>query len=84
MRCRWGGPGDDIVGARLDCGIEHRVLVGDLAIEDDQADPVEQERHGAGFRERPAGLGEIGATMVTANVGEFRRVRGLAVENWLV
>ncbi len=50
MRCRWGGPGDDIVGARLDRGLEHRVLVGDLAIDDDQADPVEQERHGAGFR----------------------------------
>ena len=25
----------------------------------------------------------LGATVVTANVGEFRRVRGLAVENWL-
>ena len=25
----------------------------------------------------------LGATMVTAKVGEFRRVRGLKVENWL-
>jgi tRNA(fMet)-specific endonuclease VapC len=25
----------------------------------------------------------LAATMVTANVGEFRRVRGLNVENWL-
>lgn len=25
----------------------------------------------------------LGATLVTANVGEFRRIRGLAVENWL-
>lgn len=25
----------------------------------------------------------LGATVVTANVGEFRRVRGLLVENWL-
>lgn len=25
----------------------------------------------------------LGATVVTANVGEFRRVRGLNVENWL-
>ncbi|MGA7809689.1 type II toxin-antitoxin system VapC family toxin [Bradyrhizobium sp.] len=25
-----------------------------------------------------------GATIVTANVGEFKRVRGLKVENWLV
>ena len=25
----------------------------------------------------------LGATMVTANIGEFRRVRGLNVENWL-
>jgi len=25
----------------------------------------------------------IGATLVTANVGEFKRVRGLKVENWL-
>lgn len=25
----------------------------------------------------------LGATVVTANVGEFRRVRGLKVENWL-
>ena len=26
----------------------------------------------------------LGATVVTANVGEFRRIRGLSVENWLV
>jgi tRNA(fMet)-specific endonuclease VapC len=26
----------------------------------------------------------LGATVVTANVGEFRRIRGLNVENWLV
>jgi tRNA(fMet)-specific endonuclease VapC len=26
----------------------------------------------------------LGATVVTANVGEFQRVRGLKVENWLV
>ena len=26
----------------------------------------------------------VGATLVTANEGEFRRIRGLAVENWLV
>jgi tRNA(fMet)-specific endonuclease VapC len=25
----------------------------------------------------------LGATMVTANVGEFQRVRGLSVENWI-
>ncbi|RDE04263.1 type II toxin-antitoxin system VapC family toxin [Sphingomonas aracearum] len=25
----------------------------------------------------------VGATLVTANEGEFRRIRGLAVENWL-
>ena len=25
----------------------------------------------------------VGATLVTANVGEFERVRGLRVENWL-
>ena len=25
----------------------------------------------------------LGATVVTANVGEFRRIRGLRVENWL-
>jgi tRNA(fMet)-specific endonuclease VapC len=25
----------------------------------------------------------IGATIVTANAGEFKRVRGLKVENWL-
>lgn len=25
----------------------------------------------------------LGATMVTANVGEFQRIRGLNVENWL-
>ena len=25
----------------------------------------------------------LGATVVTANLGEFRRVRGLQVENWL-
>ena len=25
----------------------------------------------------------MGATLVTANVGEFERVRGLRVENWL-
>jgi tRNA(fMet)-specific endonuclease VapC len=25
----------------------------------------------------------VGATIVTANVGEFKRVRGLNVENWL-
>lgn len=25
----------------------------------------------------------LGATLVTANVGEFRRVQGLLVENWL-
>lgn len=25
----------------------------------------------------------LGATLVTANVGEYRRVRGLTVENWL-
>jgi tRNA(fMet)-specific endonuclease VapC len=25
----------------------------------------------------------VGATLVTHNTGEFRRVRGLAVENWL-
>lgn len=25
----------------------------------------------------------LGATLVTANIGEFRRVRGLPVENWL-
>ena len=29
-------------------------------------------------------LFEAGATLVTANVDEFARVRGLAVENWLV
>jgi len=26
----------------------------------------------------------LGATVVTVNVGEFRRIRGLNVENWLV
>jgi len=26
----------------------------------------------------------LGATVITANVGEFRRVRGLTVENWMV
>jgi tRNA(fMet)-specific endonuclease VapC len=26
----------------------------------------------------------LGATVVTANVGEFQRIRGLKVENWLV
>ena len=26
---------------------------------------------------------KLGATVVTANVGEFRRIRGLNVENWL-
>jgi tRNA(fMet)-specific endonuclease VapC len=26
----------------------------------------------------------VGATLVTANEGEFRRIRGLEVENWLV
>jgi tRNA(fMet)-specific endonuclease VapC len=26
----------------------------------------------------------LGSTVVTANVGEFRRVDGLSVENWLV
>jgi tRNA(fMet)-specific endonuclease VapC len=26
----------------------------------------------------------LGATLVTANVGEFTRIRGLRVENWLV
>ena len=26
----------------------------------------------------------IAATIVTANEGEFKRIRGLAVENWLV
>ncbi len=26
----------------------------------------------------------LGATLVTANVGEFRRIRGLIVENWLM
>jgi len=26
----------------------------------------------------------VGATIVTANTGEFKRVRGLKVENWLV
>lgn len=26
----------------------------------------------------------VGATLVTANEGEFRRIRGLNVENWLV
>jgi predicted nucleic acid-binding protein len=25
----------------------------------------------------------LGATIVTANVAEFRRVRGLTVENWI-
>ena len=25
----------------------------------------------------------IGATIVTANVDEFKRIRGLSVENWL-
>jgi len=25
----------------------------------------------------------IGATIVTANAGEFKRIRGLKVENWL-
>jgi tRNA(fMet)-specific endonuclease VapC len=25
----------------------------------------------------------VGATLVTANVGEFRRIRGLNVENWI-
>jgi len=25
----------------------------------------------------------IGATIVTANAGEFKRIRGLNVENWL-
>lgn len=25
----------------------------------------------------------LGATLVTANIGEFGRIRGLAVENWL-
>jgi tRNA(fMet)-specific endonuclease VapC len=28
-------------------------------------------------------LGEIEATIVTANADEFKRVRGLKVENWL-
>lgn len=41
---------------------------------------------------RPIGLNDLliaahahtlGATVVTANVGEFRRIRGLNVENWL-
>ncbi len=26
---------------------------------------------------------QLGATVVTANVAEFRRIRGLTVENWL-
>jgi tRNA(fMet)-specific endonuclease VapC len=26
----------------------------------------------------------VGATIVTANAGEFKRVRGLSVENWLI
>jgi tRNA(fMet)-specific endonuclease VapC len=26
----------------------------------------------------------LGSTMLTANVGEFQRVDGLSVENWLV
>ena len=26
----------------------------------------------------------VGATIVTANAGEFKRVKGLRVENWLV
>lgn len=30
-----------------------------------------------------AHAGALGATVVTANVSEFRRVRGLNVENWL-
>ena len=30
-----------------------------------------------------AHAGALAATVVTANVGEFRRIRGLNVENWL-
>ena len=55
------GPGDDVVGAGLDRRLEHRLVVGGLAVEDDEPDPVEHEGNRAGLRQRAARLGEIGA-----------------------
>src|SRR5271163_2533432 len=54
-------PGDDVIGAGVDRRLEHRVVGGDLSIEYDQADAIEHERDGAGFRQRAARLAEIGA-----------------------
>ena len=51
----------DVVRAGFDRRLEHRVLVGDLAVEDDQPDAVEHERDRARLGQRPARLGEIGA-----------------------
>lgn len=56
---------------------------------DDKYGSIRAELEVAG---RPIGLNDLliaahahalGATVVTANVGEFRRIRGLLVENWL-
>ena len=55
------GPGDDVVGAGFDRRLEHRLVLGGLAVEDDEPDPVEHEGNRAEFRQRAARLGEIGA-----------------------
>ena len=52
---------DGVVRARLDGGFHHRVLGAHLGVEFDRADMIEHERHGAGFGQRAARLGEIGA-----------------------
>ena len=62
------GARDDVVGAGLDRRLEHRLVVGDLAVEDDEPDPVEHERDRARLGQRAAGLGERGAHLARGAV----------------
>ena len=50
-----------VVGACLDRGVEHLVGGAGFGLVDDLADVIEHERDGAGFAERTAGAGEVGA-----------------------
>src|SRR3984957_4319948 len=53
--------GDDVVGAGLDRGIQHRVVGAYACVIFDDAGAVEHEGHRAGLAEIAAGLGEVGA-----------------------
>ena len=73
----------DVVCARLDRGVQHRVRVGDLRVERDQAHAVEHEGHRAGLGEVAAVLGEgradVGGgavTVVRHRLDDDRRAAG--------